>query len=255
LRIIGGHDYYDVALSTGFSTDLMFVRNRENRVEAKDGFHSNDQIVIDINGKEYVLNRNRDIYSAQQEFPPEIKVPGRIYRVREWHGEFKRVIFAGKLYRGYLFFKVDVDTIRPRYNWIDQADRLKEVYVWSEKDLDKFLSTEFKGATIKRCPANFFQEDNAKASRLLVDNKASIAILDKTDKGKYIWRFDDSGLSEIKFVKALDPFTAFQELSMWLGNLAGPERPMVKITDEKTLVKKHGMDKWSFKTIGKHSKV
>jgi hypothetical protein len=36
---------------------------------------------------------------------------------------------------------------------------------------------------------------------------------------------------------------------MWLGNQARPAPPMVTITDEKVLVTKHGMDKWSFRTM------
>lgn len=50
-------------------------------------------------------------------------------------------------------------------------------------------------------------------------------------------------LNNIKFVKVLDPFTAFQELSMFIsGIMGGQAPPMVEISD-KVRLEKHGFDK------------
>jgi hypothetical protein len=45
----------------------------------------------------------------------------------------------------------------------------------------------------------------------------------------------------------MDPFTLFQELSMFVGNLPQPGPPMVQITDPDIKIAKHGFDKWSFR--------
>jgi hypothetical protein len=46
----------------------------------------------------------------------------------------------------------------------------------------------------------------------------------------------------------MDPFTLFQELSMFVGGvLPRNPNPMVEITDDKVKVAKHGFDKWSFR--------
>jgi len=54
-------------------------------------------------------------------------------------------------------------------------------------------------------------------------------------------------LNEIDFIKVVDPVTAFQEISMYLGsNLAKQKDPDVKLSDE-VKAEIHGFDKWSFR--------
>jgi hypothetical protein len=55
-------------------------------------------------------------------------------------------------------------------------------------------------------------------------------------------------LKGIGFAKAIDPYTAFQELSMWIGGVLGGNSPeTVSITDDKVLAESHGFDKESFR--------
>jgi hypothetical protein len=53
-------------------------------------------------------------------------------------------------------------------------------------------------------------------------------------------------LRPFEFVKVLDPYQAFQELSMYLANIARPMKPIPKI-DDKTLAEAKGYDKFSFR--------
>lgn len=62
-------------------------------------------------------------------------------------------------------------------------------------------------------------------------------------------------LSKYNFASKIDPFTAFQEISMYIGNnLAKQVDPTVNFTDE---MKRDiaGFDEWSFKKAGKNSKL
>jgi len=55
-------------------------------------------------------------------------------------------------------------------------------------------------------------------------------------------------LRNFNFESQFDPFTAYQELVMWIGNKAVNEYPP-QITDNIVLRDAKGFDKWSFKTM------
>lgn len=56
-------------------------------------------------------------------------------------------------------------------------------------------------------------------------------------------------LKKWHFQKAVDPYTAFQEIDMFRNSaLKANERPMVSISD-KDKIHKHGFDKWSFRKM------
>jgi len=57
-------------------------------------------------------------------------------------------------------------------------------------------------------------------------------------------------LSDYNFQIVYDPYTAYQELVMWIGNKAVMEYPP-QITDNVVLRDSKGFDKWSFKKVGK----
>lgn len=54
-------------------------------------------------------------------------------------------------------------------------------------------------------------------------------------------------LKEVEFFRIVEPFTAFQELSMYWGNVAQPNRPIPEVSDEDMLVAKGFDPKWSFR--------
>ena len=59
----------------------------------------------------------------------------------------------------------------------------------------------------------------------------------------------DIKLSDIEFQKIVDPFTSFQELSMFIsGVMGGKSPPIIQLKDE-DLIGKHGFDKWSFRKM------
>lgn len=53
-------------------------------------------------------------------------------------------------------------------------------------------------------------------------------------------------LKDLEFYRLVDPYTAFQEIAMFLGGMASPEKPIPKI-DDKTMAQAKGFNKWSFR--------
>jgi hypothetical protein len=53
-------------------------------------------------------------------------------------------------------------------------------------------------------------------------------------------------LRKLEFYRVIDPYTTFQELQVYLGGLASPEKPIPRIGD-KTMASCKGFDKWSFR--------
>lgn len=62
-------------------------------------------------------------------------------------------------------------------------------------------------------------------------------------------------LQDFQFQKIVDPFTAFQEISMFFNTtLTNLKTPVMPVGDDKTLAESKGFDKWSFRKMGKDSK-
>jgi hypothetical protein len=55
-------------------------------------------------------------------------------------------------------------------------------------------------------------------------------------------------LNQHDFMRVFDPYTAFQEIEMFMSNLAIPQKPMPVIPDELKAESK-GFDKWSFRKL------
>jgi len=56
----------------------------------------------------------------------------------------------------------------------------------------------------------------------------------------------DGQLKPFEFFRVIEPFTAFQEISMFLGGMAMPNRPIPEVSD-KDLAAAKGFDKFSFR--------
>lgn len=56
----------------------------------------------------------------------------------------------------------------------------------------------------------------------------------------------NENLSKYDFMKVKDPYTAYQELRVYVSNMAMPEKPMPIIPNDMR-IHTHGFDKWSFR--------
>ena len=65
---------------------------------------------------------------------------------------------------------------------------------------------------------------------------------------KELWQINGDNLKSIHFFNRIDAWSAFQEISMWVGGiLPHPGNPIVEIIDDRIKSHKHGFDKFSFR--------
>lgn len=262
MRIIGGNDYYDSAIAYGIDPGVVFVRDGHlltngdmNKIGHPAGIN------ISITTKEDMQGNKQSWRYRSLSCNSYGNGSGRLNDVR-YAIESMSVIFCGKNYRGlmvteetrslpnyYYFWNLDKFT-----KWCDErdlaVDRRKRSWVNDNHDKDPFRITSLS-------------DDKIQA---LIDARLSIVYKAEPGTGKcspgskeYLdWLTKDSGhrgncdgLKEIHFQSALDPYTAFQELSMWVGGtLSATNGPnTVTITDNDVKIAKHGFDKRSFRNM------
>jgi len=245
MRIIGGHDYFDSALAYGVDSTVVFSRTRFD-----------DAPILSYN------NSGLTFPKESIDFEEERSIRSReITRQRTTYRFSPRTVwFAGKRY----------GCVHMTSYTINEWHRRNEEWFWSYSKLAEFLnSIDAKVAksmrwldqyslTAESLKDHFEGQGSERETDWLIENKVCIAIshpsfASRHDEGwKRVtgWKINTDGLGAMGFAKRLDPFTAFQELSMWIGGvLPRSGNPMVQIKDEKTMLKKHGMDEWSFRKM------
>jgi hypothetical protein len=236
LKIFGGHDYYDCGLSLGIDPSITLVRHKDLKVQ---DILLPSQELEALHGKD-----NR-------------RMPGELEGIT--------VAFCSKVYRGVVWRDDNAgfhpyqepETIWTFDKLCESATRKGDVVVRvARRWLDKRLANEVE---------DYFRPFYAPADvrEYMIRHKIAILVDSPETRKDYergrrlshqfshlptslaVNPFTLKGLS---FAKALDPYTAFQELSMWIGGVLGGNSPeTVAITDDKVLAQSHGFDKHSFR--------
>lgn len=250
MRIIGSkfHDYYDTVMAHGTDKTLVYTRSQEIRP---------------INGKWddlFVDSRHRCPNFGGSEHTAELGV----------------VLFCGK----------QVPFIRLIYNKDNRRINIKTVYAYGVHDVDEFVNetctkrmldlyygTNKTGAnrTHKRSGSyrerqkdrnkfkKFFDEmpykvldvnefhHTEKVPVIIVEENREKAVLEERRVGNNKIIIINPCLADVAFYKVLDAFTAFQEISMFLGGVLGVGAPKMVAVSDAVRAHKHGMDKTSFR--------
>jgi len=265
MRIVGGRDYYDSASAYGIDPGITFVRNSRkltNRDMVELGNWSGAQVSLslDIEEPEHKprgwrrpsASHGGSYYGAYQ----SNVINGLVYGFKD-----HAVLFCGKVYRGCTISTVDERTQVQReefHFW--SVDRLRK---WAEERglkvgaaggwwrVDQPLDSMFAPTALDESSIQFMIKHNAaiiwkKESEERPPSPYNYSSYQDADSG---WRINADGLKDIGFQSAVDPVTAFQELSMFVGGtLSAQNGPnIVEITDDKVKLAKHGMDKTSFR--------
>lgn len=223
MRIISGRDYYDNALAYGRDETILFVRERDRWLkdaEVPSGLkYVRPYISLrEINKKTDVAYRGENIYV----------VDGRKYFLNAL-----TVMFCGKVYHGISI----------------EQDGGGTVYFWQKDQFEEFI-----GKLGLECyrhsyrfdidPKTFFDPYNAPRTLMdwLIDMHITLAVRFPSKQPEK-WSINSDRLKEVQFYRALDAFTAFQEISMWIGGvIPGHGNQMVAIPDI-IRIEKHGFDK------------
>lgn len=238
MRIIGGKDFYDINISFGQDPKNILIRNSFDKSEP-------------INSKKIPESFSKKI---------SIKTNANYeYNIKPLH-----VFIAGKIY-GFVYIT--------KHNSYRYGPISEEIFIWDKETLIKefkkinieikkrekndnnsYYSKKYNRIYLDNLDEFFERKITKEEETFFIDNKIWSCIPDLENiiyNREEIWKINTDGLEKIKFNKKIDPYTLYQEISMWNSNVLTKteEDKMVKIKDEKTLIKKHGFDNWSFKKM------
>jgi hypothetical protein len=209
------HDYYDIGLSYGIDPKCVYNRKTEEIAlpeELTKKVRNNDRGLFTNNGKGRSLLKSDIILFCGTAYP-YIYMDNVLYPTHST--DINRHIYSyehfKEICRGF-----NLHIPKHRYSMSFLAGY--------ENQYDRFFNKEI-------------------SSELIVEihKRVKSPVISVKDSTK------DAMLRNIEFASVIDPYTAFQELSMFLTNVIGiQENPIVEVSN-KTKIDKHGFDKQSFR--------
>lgn len=135
---------------------------------------------------------------------------------------------------------------------IDGVDKLMQRRL-SKKHLDQYYGVKKKRwrTDDRKVFIKWFDEIEKIKDQFInmfIENRSPIFVVDLVEcvRGQFIIEWN-SRLEQYEFMKVIDPFTIFQEISMFMSNLAQSQKPMPIIPNE-LKIETHGFDvKQSFR--------
>ena len=230
MRIVARQkDYYDCVQGTGQDRSLTYVRDT----------------------KEEQLDRRWPF--------PRLTVSNWPRTLCEMH--LTVIGFCGKIYPMVEMYIPPSDCKRPIRDrkGVPMEGRKRKCFTLA--DVDAFINAELSDKRMSEYKERFrqefvkffgeFEQDREKHADLFSITRPIFAV---EEQGR--WDFTANRwhhpivynplLGPYDFMRVFDPFTAFQELQMWLSNQAVPQRPMPEIDDE-LKAQSHGFNRFSFR--------
>ena len=252
------HDYYDAVLKEGIDKTLVYKRDTSEHL-----FNANPYRLEDVK----VSPEVKELISDVKHGIPHVSK--RDWRDDSFEAHPFIIGFCGKIYVGYLL-QTEV------WNYM-RTDYIKEI-VWDtdgiiafmgkhklETSLDRFSDMKKPSKTFRRFTSygnkqykKFHMSEMDEVFNMFQDNKVlqDWFVQYHTPVFKLVpARYDydvnlilNPVLKDCDFIRVVDPYTAFQEISMFLGGVLGVGTPEIVEVSDKTKAYKHGMDSTSFRT-------
>lgn len=227
-------DYYDSAVGMGIDKTIVYQRHEK---EVETPAYIRDLLELRWSNN-FLTLYGHDIPKGAQ------------------NTDFFIIGFCGKLHLGFKFTKkigsfeyktdliYDHEKAKNKFNLSNKKDKYWKWYSRSRKtDLENYLNFTSKIAQVD--PIEWFREFNVPVfvignphdinTRSVYNHNCNTMVLNPV-------------LKDFKFMRVHDPYTAFQEIQMFISGVLGIDKdgdnpPMT----EKQKVAQHGMDKWSFR--------
>lgn len=217
MRIISSfHDFYDGVQKLG--QDLSLIYHRKEIVEE---FKNNPF--------------------------PYIRGWNRFYNGRCIGFDSRIIGFCGKIYP--LILIEDEKTSSLCYTMSEVDDKVKPCL--KERDYRDYLKGKYVSylSLNRKVLVEFFKEVEQKQGDYIewfLKSRSPIFIAHIRDyfESKIVY---NCSLKQFKFYRVFDSYSAFQEISMWLGNLAVPLKPIPVVSDKDMIVAKSFDIKTSFR--------
>jgi hypothetical protein len=238
-------DYYDIGHSLGIDKSIIYNRLHKNNVD--------DDILIPSELLD--LNSSIETYHNILTELTFRKDYGDILSKSSYDLIEPFIIgFCGKLYLGFLLMKEEnkfektdsliysnsklsfVSIQNVTYDIKEILVNLKEKRRYSKKKIyDEIIEYKSRIENTSLNINNIFRQHNT-----------PIFLFKKSNKANYLFEINTS-LSDYHFYKVFDSYSAFQEISMFIGGVLGSNnKKIIEISNENKLTQ-HGFDKWSFR--------
>lgn len=241
MRIIGGHDYYDGAMAYGRDEAIVFVRHGRE-VDRK-------LVPIAAPAPHFRLRMRKS--RRWNSLPIERTGPNNCFRYvpnnhETWDVQALSVVFCGRLYRAIRIIETFDGRETRRHFW-----RQSEFTEWLD---EHGVVTDFDWGK-RGVPLSYLvgpQPPLDKVATEWVSANSIVTAIALPAPGETAWHMNSSGLKDIEFYRVFDPWSAWQEISMFVGGvLPAQGREMVTISD-KVRLEKHGFDRVrSFRNMGR----
>lgn len=255
MRVIGGKDYYDSAVAYGIDPGIVFVRNNQiltNGQMERIGRYNGPSVALthkDDHGSKITYKIKRRV--ANSPYDHSKNIDGTWYSLRG-----HSVIFCGKVYTG-LEVHEQPNGKASSVHFFWSLDRLQK-WAASRNLIAGGVTSYWNRKNNNEDPFNVVKIGEAQTQAMIDYNLAIVAkVNDEVNlhhskpgwaEAESGWLGNCEGLGAIGFQSAIDPYTAFQELSMWVGGTLATNGPhTVTITDNNIKIAKHGFDKFSFR--------
>lgn len=248
MRIISKFkDYYDNAMSLGQDSSITYIREKKVYEE------------IPTELLPFIKRVNNSIYISRHspEYRNFLSLEAPSFYFREFI-----VAFCGKIYRGIkvtqrnpikgidpvgVYDIVNFQEVNSYCYDLDSVDLLMDTLKQDWYRTEKRRFSFYRYTMVRENLIAYFNETVPDifpiASKLCIKN----LVLDHNDKTDKFILTQDESLDTCEFYKILDPYTAYQELSMFVSGILTPENnPTEKIAD-KYKVMQHGFNCYSFK--------
>ncbi len=246
MRIIGNsHDYYDSARAFGSDPNVIFERgtlaSRFSDADVMTKFPKSANQICNIN---FLMKHNKRP-------DRELEYRDSLYASYQFNVIRMVVWFAGKGYRGMkLAMKAGDDpTIVWSYEGLVKFFEQNDFTITDGTYLDPYANHRYHTRPTVSA-VDYFKpiEPDTDTLQWMLDNRIAIAYQHNAMNNKPDgFHINKSGLGMLNFQTIVDAYTAFQELSMWVGGvLCMPNPKMVTLSDIEK-VRKHGFDKLSFR--------
>ena len=262
MRVVGGHDYYDSGLAYGQDTSVVFLRNGDRRLTEEEVYSGLRLPRIACSGH---LKSADSFFANTGRLLPEHAFSDVLFNRVRHHFEVAHVVLCGRLYNGLHILSSATggppQQVDNRWIWgaeslanfardhdlslVEGRSGVVQTWAWEDK-VQRLMDEEVQ--TIEQWFTPQPLPDLARAR--IVDERITVLSLNPIDSiprdGDRVprpWRVNQPSLAQMQFAKAVDPYTAYQEISMWIaGVLPQLEPDAVQVTDNKVKIHKHGFD-------------
>lgn len=264
MRIIGGRDYYDIGLSMGRDEKIVFLRNGDRKMSRAEVI-SELKLSVPITSGSFGRSSAAKLPKiAQRHLRGDAPFPNIRLGDHIWEPSPATVILCGKIYNGivcqpsygsrlwrmplptkWIWSFAALKSLADQYNLTIHEGRHETVQSRSEGP-DGNQRGEIQALPLPEWFGPLDLDPAAKSA--IVENKITIMTNDPTrracqDKDGIVrnWLIDQPTLSAMEFAKAVEPYTCFQEISMFKAGVLGSDGPpIVEITDDKIKIAKAG---------------